>query len=256
MAKQKFMDRRYIPLARVSLLAFISTIGMGMVSSSLAQTPNRSVPAKAVQRAKKSVELLDAAMSKPAERIPSALLTKAIAVAVFPDVKKAGLLIEGVASGRGVVSRRLSNGKWTVPAHIHLAALSIGPQLSASSFGVIILFMNDKAADWLIASKGAFFDRDKAPVAGPVGEIKTEEKEVVPIADVFSYIFDDGRLQGKDLKNLFKNFAIGFDNDLNKSCYNLKGANILSDPDGSKVSSGPTELVIFSDSVSRYFRRD
>jgi hypothetical protein len=53
-------------------------------------------------------------------------------------------------------------------------------------------------------------------VAGPVGEIRTEQREVVPVADVFAYIYDDGRLLGQDLKNLLKNFGITHDNDLNK----------------------------------------
>jgi hypothetical protein len=41
-----------------------------------------------------------------------------------------------------------------------------------------MLFMNDKAADWLNDKKGVF-ERDRAPVAGPTGEIKTEQREVV-----------------------------------------------------------------------------
>jgi hypothetical protein len=51
---------------------------------------------------------------------------------------------------------------------------------------------------------------------GPIGEIKTEEKEVVPVADVFSYVFDDGQLQSVDLKNKLKNVGVSFDNNLNK----------------------------------------
>ena len=195
-------------------------------------------------------------MAKPDQRIPKALLTKAVAVAVLTDVKKFGFLIEGGGTGRGVVSRRLPSGKWSAPAYIHLGALSIRPEFNASSFNVIMLFMNDKAADWLLDKKGVMFDRAKAPVAGPVGEIRTDQKEVVPVADVFSYIFDDGRLHGKDLKNLFQNFGISFDNDLNKATYGVKAAELLSDVDGNKIPRVPAEVAVFSDTVARYFARE
>jgi len=221
--------------------------------NSAAQKPP---PAKAVKQSKKAADLLERAMAKPEERIPKALLNRAVAVAVLTDVKRMGLLIEGVASGRGVVSRRLPNGKWTAPAFIHLAAISIGPQLHAGEFDVIMLFMNDKAADWLLNDKAVFFDRDKAPVAGPIGEIRTDQKEVVPVADVFSYVFDDGRLAGKDLKNLFKNFGFSFDNDLNRATYGVKAAAVLSDVDGSKVPRVSTEVMAFTEAVSRHFARE
>lgn len=221
-----------------------------------AQKPTRPAPAKAVQQSKKATDLLELAMAKSDQRIPKALLTKTVAVAVLTDVKKFGLLIEGAATGRGVVVRRFPDGKWSAPAYIHLGALSIGPQLNAGSFNVIMLFMNDNAADWLLNDKAVFFDRTKAPVAGPVGEIRTEEKEVVPVADVFSYVFDDGRLEGKDLKNVFKNFGFSFDNDLNKATYGVKAGAVLSDADGRKVSHVPAEVTVFSETVARYFARE
>ena len=236
---------------------FFVLVGIFVQSLSATVAPaQKAAPDKAIQQTKKATDLLQQAMTKPDERIPRALLEKAVAVAVITDMKKAGLLIEGVGSGRGVVTRRFPNGKWSAPAYIHMAALSIGPQLNASSFNVILLFMNDKAADWLLDKKGVFFDRNKAPVAGPIGEIKTDQKEVVPVADVFSYVFDDGRLQSKDLKNLLKNVAISFDNDLNKATYSAIAAQVLSDANGEKVLQVPAEVLIFSDTVARFCARE
>jgi lipid-binding SYLF domain-containing protein len=232
---------------------FLSSLSIAPI---VAQKPGRVVPARAIQQSKKATDLLDLAMAKPDERIPKALLEKAVAVAVITDFKKAGLLIEGVGSGRGVVTRRFANEKWGPPAYIHMAAVSIGPQLNASSFNVILLFMNDKAANWLLDKKAVFFDRDRAPVAGPIGEIRTDQKEVIPVADVFSYVFDDGRLQSKDLKNLLKNFGISFDNDLNKATYGATAAEILSDANGNKVPHVPAEVTIFSEAVARFCARE
>jgi len=193
-------------------------------------------------------------MAQPEARIPKALLSKAMAVAVITDVKTVGLLINGVGQGYGVVTRRLLNGKWSHAGYIHMAAMQVGhPQLHVRSFNVILLFMNDKSADRFLEKAGFMFDREKAPVAGPIGEIKTEEKEVVPVADVFSYVFDDGRLQSVDLKNRLKNVGINFDNNLNKATYGVTLDEVLSDTDGKKVSRSPSEVAVFPDTVSRFF---
>lgn len=217
----------------------------------IAQKP---VPTKAVERSRKAADVLESAMAQPEARIPKALLSKAMAVAVITEVKTVGLLINGVGQGYGVVTRRLPNGKWSQAGYIHMAAMQVGrPQLHIRSFNVILLFMNDKSADRFLEKAGFMFDREKAPVAGPIGEIKTEEKEVVPVADVFSYVFDDGRLQSVDLKNRLKNVGINFDNNLNKATYGVTLAEILTDSDGKKVSRSPSELAVFPDTVSRFF---
>jgi lipid-binding SYLF domain-containing protein len=219
-------------------------------STNVAQKP---VPAKAVERARKASKVLELAMTKPEARIPKALLSKAVAVAVITDMKTIGFLIDSGGEGYGVVTRRFPDGSWSRPAYIHMAALQVGrPQLHVRSFNVILLFMNDKSADWFL-EKAIMFDRERAPVAGPIGEIKTEQKEVVPVADVFSYIFDDGRLQSVDLKNKLKTVGINMDNNLNKATYGVTLAEILTDSDGKKVSRSPSEVTVFSDAVSRFF---
>jgi lipid-binding SYLF domain-containing protein len=244
------MSDRSHEISGVAILLAILLLTNALVSTN-AQKPAHAVPLKAIQRSKKAADLLELAMAKPDERIPKALLTKAVAVAVINDMKTVGFLIEGGGTGRGVVTRRFANGKWSPPAYIHMAALSIGPQLNARSFNVILLFMNDKSADWLLDKKGILFDRAKAPIAGPIGEINIEQKEVIPVADVFSYVFDDGRLQSKDLKNLLKYFGVSVDNDLNKDTYGAVAAEILTDVEGHKLARVPPEVTTFSETVAR-----
>jgi lipid-binding SYLF domain-containing protein len=243
---------------RFSYLAFLIVATCLALNPLLsrAQTTPHPPPQKAVEQSKKAAKTLDAALANLDQRIPKALLTKAVAVAVLPDVKKISLLIEGAGTGRGVVARRLANGTWSPPVYIRLAAVSIGPQIRSGKFDVIMLFMNERSANWLLHDGPVNFDQAKAPVAGPVGEIKSEEKEVVPVADVFSYIYDEGRLQGKDLKNVFKNLAFTFDNDLNKATYSIKAGVILAAPDATKIPNVPTEVMVFSETVARYFLPD
>ena len=64
------------------------------------------------------------------------------------------------------------------------------------------------------------------------------------------------RLEGKDLKNLLKNFGITHDNDLNKSTYGATGPDLLSNFDGTKVPRIPVEVTSFSQTVARYFAQE
>jgi lipid-binding SYLF domain-containing protein len=225
-----------------------------LVLTAITNVAQKRVPVKAVERSRKAANVLELAMAKPEARIPKALLSKAVAVAVITEMKTIGFLIDSGGEGYGVVTRRLPTGKWSQVGYIHMAALQVGrPQLHVRSFNVILLFMNDKSADWLLEKKGFMFDREKAPVAGPIGEIEIEQKEVGPVADVFSYIFDDGRLQSVDLKNRLKNVGINFDNNLNKGTYGATLAEILTDSNGKKVSRSPSEVAMFSDTVTRLF---
>lgn len=219
-----------------------------------AQEIKYTAPKNAIEQSKKGARALEAALANAELSIPRALLTKAVAVAVLPDVKKVSMLFEGAGVGRGVVSRRMASGAWSPPVFIKLGAMSIGPQIRSDKFDVIVLFMNDKSADWLIDDRAIIFDQAKAPVAGPVGEINPANKEVVPVADVFSYTFDEGRLQGKDLKNIFKNFGFSYDNDLNKATYGVKAGAVLSNGTISKQYRVPADVMVFPEVVTRLFR--
>ena len=70
---------------------------------------------------------------------------------------------------------------------------------------------------------------------------------------MFSYVFDDGRLQSVDLKNKLTTVGISIDNNLNKATYGATLAEILTDADGEKVSRSPSEVAVFPDTVSRLF---
>jgi lipid-binding SYLF domain-containing protein len=240
---------RQVPGQIPSLILLVLCLSAGAVSGS---AQNARAPENAIKQANKSSAALERALANANERIPKALLDKAMAVAVLPDVKKVSMIFEGAGVGRGVVARRGANGEWSPPAFIRLGALSIGPQIKSMDFDVIVLFMNEQAAGWLLDDKAVIFDRAKAPVAGPVGEIRTEDKQVVPVADVFAYVFEDNHLKGKDLKNIFKNFGFSYDNDLNKATYNVKAGAVLSG-DKAKITRLPGEVMVFTETVKRLF---
>src|SRR5215216_3957848 len=122
-----------------------------LVLATIINIAQKPAPSKAVERARKAANVLELAMAKPDARIPKALLSKAVAVAVITEMKTIGFLIDSGGEVYGVVTRRLPNGKWSQPGYIHIAAIQVGrPTVHIRSFNVILLFMNDNSAARLL----------------------------------------------------------------------------------------------------------
>src|SRR5690606_30749557 len=60
-------------------------------------------------RARRAVEVLDEIMQMPEQAVPARLLADAHAIAVIPDVVKAGLVVGG-RHGKGLISVRTAEG--------------------------------------------------------------------------------------------------------------------------------------------------
>ncbi|HEX8424206.1 MAG TPA: lipid-binding SYLF domain-containing protein, partial [Pyrinomonadaceae bacterium] len=112
----------------------------------------RKAQEDAREQTNKAAKIFRQIMSTPERAIPRELIDKAEAVAVFPDVIKAGFLLVGGRGGRGVISRRIPGG-WSAPAFFNLGGGSIGPQLGASSTDFVLLFMNKDAVSGLLEDK-------------------------------------------------------------------------------------------------------
>jgi lipid-binding SYLF domain-containing protein len=112
-----------------------------------------------------------------------ALGAKARGILAFPNVVKAGLVVGG-QGGDGVL---LVNDK--VVDHYNTAAVSVGLQAGAQSFGYVLFFMSDKVFNDFRASKN--FEIGVGPNiviidAGAAKDLNTETAK----ADVYAMIFD------------------------------------------------------------------
>jgi lipid-binding SYLF domain-containing protein len=112
-----------------------------------------------------------------------ALGAKARGILAFPHVVKAGLVVGG-QGGDGVL---LVNDK--VVDHYNTAAVSIGLQAGAQSFGYVLFFMSDKVFNDFRKSKN--FEIGVGPNiviidAGAAKDLNTETAK----ADVYAMIFD------------------------------------------------------------------
>ena len=110
-------------------------------AASIAESQNRDSKktAEAAKEAQKAADSFTEIMNVPEKAIPQSLLDKATAIAVFPDVIKAGFIVGG-RGGHGVISRRIKGG-WGAPAAFDLGGGSVGLQIGATRTDFVLLFM-------------------------------------------------------------------------------------------------------------------
>jgi lipid-binding SYLF domain-containing protein len=150
--------------------------------------------------------------------IPKDLFGKAECVVIIPGVKK-GAVGFGGQYGRGYMSCRRA-GKWSAPAGIRLEGGSIGFQIGGSSTDVIMLVMNSRGAEKLLASKFTV-GADAAIAAGPVGRQASAQTDATMHAEILAWsrsrgVFAGVSLQGSTLRP---------DNSENKELYGKEMSN-------------------------------
>jgi lipid-binding SYLF domain-containing protein len=204
--------------------------------------------AEARDQANKAAKVFRQIMSTPERAIPRELIDKAEAVAVFPDVIKAGFLLVGGRGGRGVISRRIPGG-WSAPAFFNLGGGSIGPQLGASSTDFVLLFMNEDAVKGLLEDKFEI-GGEGSIAAGPVGRAAGASTDLQLRAGILSYSRSKGLFAGLELKGV----VINPDNKDNEAVYGMKAQEILT---GAGLQRGgkpwvPPSVRAFPLQLSRY----
>jgi lipid-binding SYLF domain-containing protein len=128
--------------------------------------------------------------------IPDTILAKARCVAVIPDMVKGGFVIGG-RHGRGLVTCRTSHG-WSAPAPITLSGGSWGAEIGVQSADVVLLFMNQGAADSLLKDQ-IKLGADASIAAGPVGRHAEAATDVRFDSQILSYSHTRGLFAGLDL---------------------------------------------------------
>src|SRR6266851_3410382 len=165
--------------AKTSLLVSLNFAVLLSICLTAVAQQNRERNTKKVREAArqsaKAARVFDEIMGTREKSIPRDLLDKAEAVAVFPNVIKAGFILGG-RGGSGVISRRVAGG-WSAPAFFDLGGGSIGLQIGASSTDYILLFMNESAVGSLLGDKFEIGGEGSA-AAGPVGRSASASTDV------------------------------------------------------------------------------
>ena len=196
------------------------------------------------KRAQDAVRVLKEVMMAPDKRIPADLISSAYAIAVIPDVIKAGFVIGG-RHGLGIVSVKTSDGTWSNPSFISMTGGSIGFQAGVSSTDVIRVFRSERGVDSIIHGKFTL-GADASVAAGPVGRTAQASTDAQLKAEIYSYSRSRGLFAGAALDGS----VIAIDNDANQSVYGdgITPRRIFA----GGVANVPNAVVDFRDRLEEY----
>ncbi len=167
------------------------------------------------QRLQKAATVLGEIIDIP-DNIPQDLIDKAECVIVLPSVKKFAIGIGGNYGKGAMVCRGGAkfDGPWGPPAAMRLEGASIGFQLGGSATDFVLLIMNPKGAESLLASK-VKLGADASAAAGPKGRDATAATDAQMNAEVLSYSRAKGLFAGVSLEGS----TLRQDNDADKNIY-------------------------------------
>jgi lipid-binding SYLF domain-containing protein len=165
------------------------------------------------EKVEEATAVLNEIMQIPEKAIPPSLVRNAYAVAVVPQVIKAGLVLGG-RHGTGVLSVRQEDMKWSPPTFISLSGGSIGWQIGVTSTDVILVFKNKKSIDQITSGKYTL-GADAAVAAGPVGRSASAGTDVAFKAEIYSYSRSRGLFAGVSLEGS----ALRIDHNANEAFY-------------------------------------
>lgn len=198
-------------------------------------------------RATNAVRVLSDIMQAPDKAIPQDLLRNARAIAVIPDMIKAGFIFGG-RRGEGLISIKSPDGTWSNPSFITMTGGSVGFQAGVSSTDVVLVFRTQRGVDSIVGGKFTL-GADASAAAGPVGRTATAATDAQLKAEIYSYSRTRGLFAGVALDGS----ALRIDYDANAAIY---GAGITPRRifEGG-VSNVPAPVVDFRDRLEEYTSR-
>ncbi len=113
------------------------------------------------------VQNASAVFSQMTAAIPPFVLRNAKGIAVIPGALQAGFIFGGEL-GRGILSARLPNGRWSAPSFITLAGASFGFQIGGEVRNIVLIF-NTRQAVAAAASGNLKLGVGASVTAGPIG---------------------------------------------------------------------------------------
>ena len=223
------------------LLSILLLLGLGALSAPANARPTED------ERLQQAVRVLDEVMRMPEHAIPRKLLTDAYAIAVIPDVVKAGLVLGG-RHGRGVISVRLPDGAWSTPSFISLTGGSIGFQAGVQATDVVLVFRSERGVDSIVNGKFTL-GADAAVAAGPVGRMAQASTDGQLKAEIYSYSRSRGLFAGVALDGA----VLGIDHRANARAYGSDTTPRAAFE--GRVKKTPSAVVDFRDRLEEYGAR-
>jgi len=164
-----------------------------------------------------AADVLEQLLRIPEKSVPPALLSRAYAVAVIPNVIKAAFGL-GARRGKGIIVVRQDDNSWSNPAFITLTGGSVGWQAGVQSTDIILVFKTRKGVDG-IENGRLTLGADASVAAGPLGRQTGIATDIEFKAEVYSYSRNRGLFAGVALEGA----GVTMDRKANAAFYSSSG---------------------------------
>jgi lipid-binding SYLF domain-containing protein len=219
--------------------------------AALVLTPLLAKDNEAVKRLDEAAAVFSEVMAAPDRGIPHELLEKAHCIVIVPDLKT-GAFVFGGKYGKGYLSCRNKSGTgWSAPGTVRIEGGSVGFQIGGSSTDLIMLVMNERGADKLLASKFTL-GAEGSVAAGPVGRTATAQTDAQMHADILSWSRSQGLFAGVSLQGA----TLRQDLDDNATLYGKKLENREIVTTGVSVPQTAAKLIALLNRHSHRLRED
>tara|TARA_R110002096_G_scaffold6409_2_gene29725 strand:- start:43853 stop:44677 length:825 start_codon:yes stop_codon:yes gene_type:complete len=178
-------------MKQIFRLAILATVALLLTSPAVAATREE-------KRVGDAADVIEQLTRIPERTVPSALLSRAYAVAVIPNVVKAAFGF-GARRGKGIIVVRQGDNSWSNPAFITLTGGSFGWQIGAQSTDIILVFKTRKGVDG-IENGRLTLGADASVAAGPLGRHTSVATDIEFKAEVYSYSRSRGLFAGVALE--------------------------------------------------------
>ncbi len=152
-------------------------------------------------------------IDRQGDKIPPEVIRDAQAIAIFPDLAKAGLIVGG-RYGEGVLMVK-QNGNWNGPVFLSLYGASIGAQIGVESADMIMAFMRQESLQAL--RDGTLeFGAEASVTAGTAGAKAGASTQ----GEILGYQDTEGLFAGLSLSSGY----IAVDDEANRRFFQEEGA--------------------------------
>ncbi len=189
------------------LFAAVASGPCGLIAAVHAQ-------AEQAERIRNAATVLEEVMGAPDQAIPTGVLERAEAIAVFPGTIRGGFVV-AAHRGKGIISARdRANRAWSPPAFLTVTGGSIGAQIGAQSIDIVLVVMNRRGLENLLRNQFKI-GAEGSVAAGPVGRSAEASTDIQMRAEILSYSRARGLFAGVSLNGA----AVRQDRDANEFFY-------------------------------------
>src|SRR5579872_2098911 len=209
-----------------------------LLMAAVALTPLVAKDNEPAKRLNEAAEVFGEVMAAPDKGIPQEMLEHAHCIVIVPGLKTAAFGIGG-KYGKGVLSCRNPIGVgWSAPATVRIEGGSLGFQIGGSETDLIMLVMNERGAEKLLADKFTL-GAEASVAAGPVGRTATAQTDAQMHADILSWSRSQGLFVGIALEGA----TLRQDLDDNAEIYGRKMPNRSIVTKGRRVPESAVRLI-------------